>query len=158
MQAQMSSHRFYFDPALNHYYVIMNTPGHSRMQLYFKKSSSYRLVFANLSILEKLALGTKGYIRVSVNGQNVISRHSADTTYRFNESTWNISRFVQDGTNTITIELEPQGGKFCLMGVKARQEIRMSGSGGHIANVKFVERVFRRVHFRYPINVNPTIT
>ena len=54
MQAQMSSHRFYFDPALNHYYVIMNTPGHSRMQLYFKKSSRYRLVFANFSILREI--------------------------------------------------------------------------------------------------------
>ncbi|MEE2923929.1 MAG: hypothetical protein VX619_04025 [bacterium] len=152
MQAQMSSHRFYFDPALNHYYVIMNTPGHSRMQLYFKKSSRYRLVFANFSILEKLAIGSKGYINISVNGQNVISHHSADTSYRFNERTWNIARFVQDGTNTITIELEHQGGKFCLMGAKVEtQEIRKGGSNSdHIANVKYVERVFRRVHFRYP--------
>ncbi len=152
MRSQMSSHRFYFDPALNHYYVIMNSPGHSRMQLYFKKSSQYRLIFANLSILEKLALGPKGYIRVSVNGQNVISRHSADTSYRFNESTWNVARFVQDGTNTITIELESQGGKYCLMGVKVEtQEILKSGgNSNHLANVKFVQRVFRRVHFRYP--------
>ena len=61
-------------------------------------------------------------------------------------------RFVQDGTNTITIELEHQGGKFCLMGAKVEtQEIRKIGSNSdHIANVKYVERVFRRVHFRYP--------
>ena len=38
MQAQMSS-SILFDPALNHYYVIMNTPGHSRMQSFQEKFS-----------------------------------------------------------------------------------------------------------------------
>ena len=152
MQAQMSGTRFYFDPALNHYYVVLQSPGHSRMQIYFQKDSRYRLLSANLSMLEKQAFGSVGYINVEVNGHNVIRNHSADHKMRFSEVSWNIANHVQDGTNVVSIELSGNGGDFCLLGVKVETSELLKGSGdsGSASNQRFVQRTFRRVHFRYP--------
>lgn len=152
MRSQMSSYRFYFDPALNHYYVILESPGNSRMQLYFDKDSRYRLLSANLSMLEKQAFGSVGYIRVQVNGHNIISNHPAQSKRRFSEVTWNIANYVQDGINMISIDLEPAGGKFCLLGIKVETSEVLKGHGGgnDSSNLRFVQNVFRRVHFRYP--------
>lgn len=152
MQSQMSGYRFYYDPALNHYYVVLQSPGHSRMQFYFQKESRYRLLSANLSMLEKQAFGSVGYINVTVNGHNVISNHAAGHKMRFSEVSWNIANHVQDGTNIVTVELSGNGGDFCLLGVKVETSelLKGSGDGGNASNQRFVQRIFRRVHFRYP--------
>jgi len=142
---------FFWEPYLNVSSLVMTDPGHSTVDLYFQQNHKYFLESAQLSILEKLTGYEVGKLSIEVNGQNLISHHSAKYNHRFDESSWNITRFCKDGLNHISIKLDSNGGRLSLLGVKIETQERLEyGDGSNTSDSRFIRKVFRRYHNRMP--------
>ena len=151
LQTNLKFAGFQWDPNLRTNLLMLTDPGHSKVDLYFKQDPRYFLRSANLSILEKLTGYEIGKIRIEVNGRNLIANHSARHDHRFDESTWDMTSFCNEGLNHISIQLEANGGRFALLGIKVEtRENLKSGGDNNDAYFRFVNRVFQRYHNRKP--------
>lgn len=153
LRAQLNGASFYFEPSMGYYHVIMDRPGYSSIDIHFRQDPRYRVQSANLSILEKLYGVQAGYLRIDVNGRNLVSGHSARSYQRFTENTWSIAGYIRSGSNHIRIQLQRNGNAYCLLGAKVEtREIYSGGGGGtdHYENERFVRRMFERFHNRQP--------
>lgn len=143
--------RYSYEPQGNYNYVILEQPGFSKLDIYFKKSRKYSVRTARLSILERLVGHQAGKLEIYVNGRNVISNHSPIDRWRFTESGWSIADHVVDGMNHIEISLQSHGSSLALLGVKVETvEVKNSGSTISQRSIDFVNRIFRTYHQRYP--------
>ncbi|MCO4782465.1 MAG: hypothetical protein KC646_09075 [Candidatus Cloacimonetes bacterium] len=143
--------RYAYEPQGNYNYVLLEQPGFSKLDIYFKKSRKYSVRSARLSILERLVGHQSGKLEIYVNGRNVISNHSPTDRWRFTESGWSIAEHVVDGMNHIEISLQRHGSSLALLGVKVETvEVKNSGSTISQRSIDFVNRVFRTYHQRYP--------
>ncbi|PCJ18428.1 MAG: hypothetical protein COB02_11070 [Candidatus Cloacimonadota bacterium] len=143
--------RYAHEPQGNYNYVILERPGFSKLDIYFKKSAKYSVRTARLSILERLVGSQSGKLAIYVNGRNVISNHSPIDRWRFIESGWSIAQYMVDGMNHIEINLQSHGSSLALLGVKV-ETVEVKNSNGTVTqrSIDFVNRVFRTYHQRYP--------
>ncbi|MCJ8345139.1 hypothetical protein MJH12_06340 [bacterium] len=143
--------RYAHEPSGNYHYMILEQPGFSKLDIYFKKSSKYSVRTARLSILERLVGVQSGKLEIYVNGRNIISNHSPLDRWRFTESGWSIAEHIVSGMNHVEIRLQNHGSSLALLGVKV-ETVEVKNSGGVVSqrSIDFVNRVFRTYHQRYP--------
>ncbi len=151
LQTNLVGGRYEFLPQMGVSHLRLDQPNYSEVEVWFQKDSRYTVQSAVLGILERQPDYQRGAIEISVNGRIVVATHAAWETHRFQESTWPIAAYLQDGLNSVKIRLE-RGGNYSLLGIKVetRETYGNGYDNGWVTDQQFIQNKFQQYLYRLP--------